>query len=276
MRRRIQSLIMHIILVFISILFLLPVVWMIIVALKPENAPVTQIPEWFNLGNYTLDNFRKILSNPQFKALRWMGNSLFVSTAATILILCVCSLAAYGFSAFNFKLKGFWTLVIGAGMMVPQEAVIVPMYVLMYNMDMLDTKQALILPAIAMPMAFIILRNFFNGLPRELFDAAKIDGCGYFRIFIKIVLPLSKTALSTVAIFAFMGTWNDFMWPFLSIYSQDQMTVPIGIMLYISENMTERTMPLTAGALLSIPVLIVFALLQKNIIKGVAMTGIKG
>ena len=160
--------------------------------------------------------------------------------------------------------------------MVPQEAVIVPMYVLMYNMDMLDTKQALILPAIAMPMAFIILRNFFNGLPRELFDAAKIDGCGYFRIFIKIVLPLSKTALSTVAIFAFMGTWNDFMWPFLSIYSQDQMTVPIGIMLYISENMTERTMPLTAGALLSIPVLIVFALLQKNIIKGVAMTGIKG
>ena len=276
MRRRIQSLIMHIILVFISILFLLPVVWMIIVALKPENAPVTQIPEWFNLGNYTLDNFRKILSNPQFKALRWMGNSLFVSTAATILILCVCSLAAYGFSAFNFKLKGFWTLVIGAGMMVPQEAVIVPMYVLMYNMDMLDTKQALILPAIAMPMAFIILRNFFNGLPRELFDAAKIDGCGYFRIFIKIVLPLSKTALSTVAIFAFMGTWSDFMWPFLSIYSQDQMTVPIGIMLYISENMTERTMPLTAGALLSIPVLIVFALLQKNIIKGVAMTGIKG
>ncbi len=273
---RITRVVLYAILIIISIIFLIPIVWMLVVAFKPSTAPVLTIREWFNFSNLTLENFRKILSNGQFTPLVWMMNSLIISSVSTVLIVILASLAAFGFSYYQFRGKSFWMLVIMAGMMIPSEATVIPLYTFMYNLGLLNTKAAIILPAMAMPMAFIILKNFFDGVPRELFESARIDGCNSFNIYLRIAVPLSRTAISSVAILAFISVWNDFLWPYISLYSQSKMTVPVGLMLYTSEAITERTEPLTAGALMSIPLLILFVALQKNIVKSVATTGIKG
>lgn len=267
---------LNLVLLAISLIFLLPIIWMLVVAFKPKNAPVLEISEWFNFSNLTLENFERILSNSQFTPVQWIINSMVISTVSTVLILLICSLAAFGFSYHRFTGKGALMLVIMAGMMIPGEATIVPLYMTMYHMGLINTMAAIVLPAIAMPMAFIILKNFFDSVPKDLYEAARIDGCSTFRIYWNIAVPLSKTALSSVGIIAFITVWNDFLWPYLSLYSQEKMTVPVGLMLYTSDAITERTDPLTAGALMSIPVLIVFIILQKNIVKGIATTGIKG
>ncbi len=273
---KIRRVVLYLVLIAIALLFLIPIIWMLVVAFKPSTAPVLKIQEWFNFTNLTLANFEKILSNSQFTPVKWMMNSLIISSVSTVLIIILASLAAFGFSYYQFRGKSLWMLVIMAGMMIPGEATLIPLYIFMYKIGLLNTKAAIILPAVAMPMAFIILKNFFDALPRELFETARIDGCNAFNIYWRVAVPLSKTAISSVGIIAFIGVWNDFLWPYISLYSQSKMTVPVGLMLYTSDAITERTEPLTAGALLSIPLLIMFILLQKNIVKSVATTGIKG
>lgn len=267
---------LYAVLAFISFLFLLPIIWMLIVSFKPTAAPTLQVGEWFNFTNLTLENYQHILANTQFTPLKWITNSLVIASTSTMLILLLCGLAAFGFSYYHFSGKNLLLLVIMAGMMIPGEATIIPLYMFMYKIGLINTKAAIILPSMAMPMAFIILKSFFEAVPKDMYEAAKIDGYNSFGMFWTITIPLSVTALSSVGIIAFISVWNDFLWPYLSLYSQDKMTVPVGLMLYTSEFMNERTDPLTAGALLSVPVLVMFILMQKSIVKGIATTGIKG
>lgn len=265
----------HIPLVLIAAVWLLPIVWMIIVAFKPSGSNVVDVRQWL-VPNFTLDNFRSLLSSKQFHPMNWMLNSVLVATVTTGLVLMIAALAAYGFSNFNFAGKKLWMVIIMFGMMIPREATVIPIYVMFNRLNLLNQIISLILPNLALPMAFIILKKFFDSIPRSLYEAATVDGCGSLRKLFSIALPLSRSAFASVGIFVFLNIWNDFLWPFLAISAPDKMTVPIGILLFNSEYQVERVLPLTASTLLSIPVILVFFIFQKNIIKGVAMSGIKG
>lgn len=269
------KIIANIIAILVCILWLLPIIWMIVVAVKPETANTLEVSKWF-VPPFTLDNFKFVLNYPQANIGLWLINSTIVSVLVTIGVLVLCSLAAFAFSRINFKGKDLWFFIIMAGLMVPKEATIIPLYILFKNMDKLNTYFSLIAPSLAAPFGLIILKQFFDGIPSELFDAAKIDGCGLLKTLLIIVIPLSKSALSSLGIFVFLASWNDFLWPFISITDPKMMTIPIGLPIFKSQYLTGKSITMAASTLTSLPIIIAFLIFQKNIVKGIALTGIKG
>ncbi len=145
----------------------------------------------------------------------------------------------------------------------------------MDDLDLIDTRTALILPGIAAPLGVIILKQFYDAIPKDLINAAVMDGAGPWRIFWNIFVPLSRSSMAALAIFTFLNAWNSFLWPYLSINSEEVMTIPIGVPLFQGSFSTEMTRPMAANVIASIPVLVAFIVFQRHIVKGVAMTGIK-
>jgi multiple sugar transport system permease protein len=257
----------------VALLFLLPFVWMIAVSLKPENTAIVDIMSWFK-PPYTLEMYTNVLNSTPL--MRWMYNSLIVAVFVTIFTLIANSMAAFALSKFNFRFKRFTFIFILAGLMVPGEATIIALYQTAKELNLLDSYQGLILTAIASPFAVIVLKSFFDGIPNEIMESAKIDGSGMFRIYYQIVLPLSKPALSAIAILTFIGSWNNFLWPFLSLTSQELFTLPMGIPTLMAQYSADYVKPMTINALVSIPMIIVFLIFEKQFVKGLSFTGIKG
>ena len=258
----------------LCILWLVPIVWMVVVTFKPETVDVTNVSNWFK-PPFTLENVEAVLNHPQADVFRWIANSAMISTITTCGVLLMCTLAAFAFSRIPFRGKNILFIVIMTGMMIPREATLVPLYTLFQSTGMLNTRFSLIAPSLAASFAVIILKNFFDGLPNALFEAAKIDGCGWFRTCFGIAAPLSKSALSSLAILVFMQSWNDFLWPFISITKPELVTIPVGLPVFRSQYLTGMGLTMAAGALLSAPIIIVFIIFQKNIVKGIASAGIK-
>ncbi len=254
-----------------AVLWFAPVVWMILASLKPQNSAVT-ILESLLRGPFTLENYIEISES---EIWTWMKNSLFLGCISTLGAVIVDSMAAYALSYIEYPGKKiiFWFIMMG--MMIPVEAEIIPLYQEMVEIGLTNTYLSIILPTLAGPFGVFILKQFYDGIPRELADAAKIDGAGYFRIFLSIFIPLSKSSVFALGIFLFIGSWNNFLWPFLTLTSSKKMTVPIGLPMFNSLMGSDMVMPM-AAFLASIPMMIVFLLFQKYIIKGIAMTGIKG
>ncbi|WP_051585912.1 carbohydrate ABC transporter permease [Caldanaerobius polysaccharolyticus] len=257
----------------LAILWMIPLIWMIITSLKPQGSPVTDVAEWFKLP-YTFENYVYVFENAPI--LRWTFNSAFVAIVVTAFSLLFASLAAFALSKINFRYKdvAFWLIL--SGMMVPGEAVIIPLYMEINSMNLLNSYWALILPSLAGPLGVLVLKEFFDGIPNELMEAATIDGCSMFGIWWRIFLPLSKASLSSLAIFTFLGSWNNFLWPFLSITSDKIMTLPVGLPNFMSSYSQDYVRPMAANAFASLPVIIVFLFFQKNIIKGITLSGLKG
>lgn len=251
----------------VAVLMLLPIGYMLVMSLTPEGFKT------YSGGSFhlSLSNYKKVLdSAPIFG---WMGNSLIVATSTTLLILLLSSMAAFAFSRVRFPGSKALFLIFLSGMMIPGEATLIPLYLMMRDLHMLGSLQSLILPALAGPMGIFILKQFFDGLPKELEEAARMDGAGFFRIWRTIFLPLSRPALGALAIFSFIGSWNDFLWPLISISDKAFMTITLGLPTFSSSYANSYALPMTANALATIPVLLVFLIFQKQIIKGIAFTG---
>ncbi|RSL33680.1 carbohydrate ABC transporter permease [Salibacterium salarium] len=259
--------------IILASVFLFPIIWMLFVSIKPEDMSITDPIKWF-LPPYTFTNYLSVMAESD--VLLWLWNSAFIGIATTILTLIVTSLAAFAISKIKFRYKKFIFLFFLAGMMVPGEATIIPLFEIVKSMNMLDTYAGLILPMIASPIGVIILKSFFDGVPDELMESAKIDGCSHWRLYWNIVLPLAKPAMAAIAIFTFIGSWNNFLWPFLAIVSEELYTLPIGIPSFNSTYSTTYVLPMTVNAVASIPVIIAFLIFEKQIVKGVSFTGIKG
>ncbi|SFP65593.1 carbohydrate ABC transporter permease [Salibacterium halotolerans] len=257
----------------LSGVFLFPIIWMIFVSVKPEDMSITDPLNWF-LPPYTLSNYASVMAESD--VLLWLFNSAFVGFATTIITLIVTSLAAFAISKIKFRFRRSIFLFFLAGMMVPGEATIIPLFEIVKSMNLLDSYTALILPMTASPIGVIILKSFFDGVPDELMESAKIDGCSHWRLYWNIVLPLAKPALGAIAIFTFIGSWNNFLWPFLAIVSEELYTLPIGIPSFNSTYSTTYMLPMTVNAIASLPVIIAFLIFEKQIVKGVSFTGIKG
>ncbi len=206
----------------------------------------------------------------------WMVNSLLISVLATFLVVLLSALAAYAIAKINFKGKGLLYFYFLIGLMVPGEATIVPLFITANKLNLIDTYAGLIFPAIAGSMNLIIMTTFFKGIPNELAESVRIDGGGEFTIFTRIVLPLSKVVLVTVAIFAFVGSWNSYLWPLLCAMSSDKFTLPIGIPTFAGTYTVDYVRPMTANMVASLPAILLFILFEKQIVKGITMTGVKG
>ena len=259
----------------LSLVVILPIMWSIAVAFNYESVRSTDFGELLSRP-FTLDNFAYVLTNQQARIALWIGNSLLVAASVTTAVLLLASSAAFAFARFRFVGRKLWFWVVIGGIMVPAEAKLIPLYLLFRDLRLLNTYWSLILPAVAAPFGVVILYQFIRGLPEELFDAAKIDGASSGVVFRIIVLPLTRAALASLAIFVFLGSWNDFLWPFIVITKPSIMTVPVGIPFFNSQYASDMARPMAANVIASAPVLIAFFLFQRNIVEGISLTGIKG
>lgn len=255
-------------------LMLMPVVLIFLTAFKPDPEIVRY--ESILPRAWTLDNFREILANSEEIPIgRWLINSLLISSSVTALVLLVDSLAAYGLARLRLPGAGLVLAVIVATLMVPGQILLVPVYMILNTLGWIDTPLALIIPAGSGAFGVFLLHQFFLGIPRDLEDAAQIDGCSRLRTWWTVILPLSRPALATLGIFTFIGSWNDFVAPLVFIDSLSRYTLPVGIALFQGSYRAEYGLTLAACVLCTLPVLIVFLLLQKHIIRGIALTGLK-
>lgn len=267
----------YLILILVCLLFLIPIVWALVCSVKPEADILSYPPQWIP-EHFTLSNYATVLQ--KYPYLQWALNSLITSVAGTLLILVLSSMAAYAFGRFHFKLRKPLYAVITAMLLIPIQAYMIPLFLLCSKLNILNTYAAIILPSAANVTSIFILTSFFKSLPVEMEEAARIDGCGEFRIFWQIMLPLSKPAISTVAILTFISNWNSFLWPMISIRKDSLKTLPVGIAQFmgsVNANAQFQYGTALAGCCMAvIPTLIVFLCLQKYFVEGIASSGIKG
>lgn len=229
--------------------------------------------DWFT-PPYTLENYPAIIFNSEVPT--WLINSLVIAVVVTILTVIFSAMAAYAIAKLPFKgSKGFFMYFL-LGLMVPGEATIVPLFITVNGMHLIDTYAGMILPAIAGSMNMIIMVTFFKGLPNELLEAVKIDGGGELTTFFKIVLPLSKTIIATVCIFSFVGSWNNYLWPLLCAMSNELFTLPVGIPTFAGTYTVDYVRPMTASMVASLPMIIIYIIFEKQIVAGITSGAVKG
>lgn len=271
---RIKKILINLLAIFMAIVFLLPLVWMLIVSLKPEGVQAINIKEWFDFTNLTLNNYIKVITTSQI--LRWTVNSVIISLVTTVLVILLSSLAAYAFSLKRFRLKTPLFILIMSGILIPTEAIMVPLFDISLNLGLIDNFWGVILPGIVNPLGIILLKQFMDGIPKAYIEAARIDGCRDLRLWWNICLPLTKSAMVSVGIFYFIMSWNNFLWPYICLTSKENMVLSSGLPTFLGNNILLVNNIMAASALAAIPTMIVFLFLQNQIVEGVAMTGVKG
>ncbi|PUU94446.1 carbohydrate ABC transporter permease [Halanaerobium sp.] len=257
----------------LAVLFIFPILWMLFASLKPSGYHVEKIIEWF-LPPYSTANYFDVIA--QAPILKWMLNSLIVSTSVTFIVIIFDSLAAFALSVIDFKHKNLVFALFTIGLMVPTEANVVALFDIVQKLGLINTYPGLILPRIAIPLGIVILKEFFDAIPRDLIDSARIDGCGLFRIYYSIFMPLSKAAIASIGIFTFIQSWNAFLWPFISIMTKEMFTLPVGVPTFTDAYTPDYSIPMTVNMIASLPAIAAFLLFQKQIIQGIKFTGIKG
>ncbi|MEU4576417.1 carbohydrate ABC transporter permease [Nonomuraea sp. ATR24] len=253
----------------LSLLTVAPFLAMFVVALSPAGRPTlpAQWPE-----SLTLDNLTAVLSASGF--VEWTVNSIVYSVVSVVIILLTASMAGYAFAKKRFPGRDamFWTFL--ATMMVPFQATLIPTFVLVNSLDGVDTFWGLIVPTLANSQAVFLMRQFIMGLPDELFDAAKVDGASELRVYLTIVVPLTKPIMATLGVFVFLWHWNDFLWPLVVGQSDATRTLTVGLAGLRTEEM-QLTMLMSSATISVIPCLLVFFLLQRYLVNSIAMTGFK-
>ncbi|NCT92309.1 carbohydrate ABC transporter permease [Cellulomonas sp. APG4] len=250
-----------------------PFVWMALASVKSEGEIRRVPPTWWPEAP-TLENFRDLFERLDFP--QFFTNSTLVAAAVTLGNLVFCSMLGYVLAKSDFAGKQLLFRVVLGTLMIPGMVTLVPLFVLVANMGLVNTYGGLILPFLAAPFGVFLMRQFFLGIPDELIDAARVDGASEARIFVQIVVPLAKPALATLAILTFLGSWNNFLWPLVVATTEDKYTLPVALALYSTgQNQTDYGLLLAGAVVVVVPVLIVFLLLQRYFVQGIAMTGIK-
>ena len=263
-----------------AVLWLLPAVWVFVTSLKLTQNIVRLPPEWIPWPA-TLAHYVEVLfsSSRTARIGRAFLNSTIISLGTVALVLLTAAMAAYPLARMRFPGRDLVFVLFVGSLMIPNAVVLVPQYILTERLGWLSTYQGLIVPEAATTFAFgvFLLRQFFLTLPAELEDAARIDGAGPWRIFTRIVLPLSQPVLGALAIFAFRSAWNDFLWPLIAVNKPEMFPLPVALALLRSAYSSESYGPIMAGATLSaLPLLIVFLVANRRIVEGVRVSGLKG
>lgn len=250
-----------------------PFVWMILGSVK-TNAELRQVPPTWVPQNPTLDNYTSLFSRLSFG--RYFFNSTLVAVVVTISNLLFCSMVGYALVMLRFRGKRIiFGLIIGT-LMIPGVVTFVPLFVLVANLGLVNTLPGLFLPFLVAPFGVFLMRQFIMSLPRDLVEAARIDGAGELAIFGRVILPLLGPAMATLGILTFLGSWNNFLWPLVVAQTNDTYTLPVALALVSTgQNQTEYGLLMAGATVVVLPVLIVFLLFQKRFIQGIATTGMK-
>ncbi|MBO0780464.1 MAG: carbohydrate ABC transporter permease, partial [Ktedonobacteraceae bacterium] len=260
-------------LIVLAIIWLAPLIWALDTAFKPEGE-TTLIPVTWLSSHFNLEAFTKTLATTSLP--QWYLNSALTSAIITAATVLLASMAAFAFSRIPFRGRGIVFWIILAGIMVPGQLLIVPLFAEMQSLGLVDTYWAIILPQIASPVAVYIFKQFFDGIPHELEEAAIMDGASRWRIYWQIWMPLSRAAIATVAIFIFVVSWNNFLWPFIAITGNDMMTVPVGLSTVQTSYGIRYAQIMATAVLGGLPLLAVFLFFQRQIVQGIAGTGLRG
>ena len=264
----------HTALLALSIVFLIPLYWLVISSLKTDAQLQAWPPVWFPRP-ITFEHYEKGLSFINFP--RMLGNTLFVSVVSVIGTVISCSLVAYGLTAMRWKGRDllFYTLL--ATMMLPGQVTMVPLFVLFAKMGWVDTFAPLTVPHFfGGAFAIFLMRQFFLTIPRDLSDAARIDGCGPWGVYARIVMPLSKPVVATVALFTFLGSWNDYMGPLIYLADPKNFTLSLGLAMFNSQYGSFHGQLMAVTTVMTVPILVLFFLAQRTFIQGMTSSGIKG
>lgn len=281
-RERIKGAIMHTVLIAGGIIFSIPFAWLLTTAFKTDAEMAAFPPVWLpdrwtpplNWSDMFAHFERALTFIPYW---RYMFNSAYVSAMNIIGELLACSLVAYGFSRVRFKGRDIIFVLVLSTMMLPGQVTMIPSFLIFKWLGWYNTFKPLWFRAFSGGAFFIfLLRQFMLTIPRDLEDAAKIDGCGHFRIYAQIVLPLVKPALATIAIFTFMGSWNDFVRPLIYITDRDLMPLSLGLQMFQGQHGAEWGPLMAASLIMILPVIVLFFSAQKYFIQGVTLTGMKG
>lgn len=254
-----------------------PFLWMVTTSLKEPGQVFSFQKNWWEEWiptSFVWENYIKPWSVVPFA--RFYFNSIFIAVAVTAAQVGTSAMAAYAFARLKFPGRDKIFFGYLATMMVPGAVTMIPVFILLRYLGWVDSYKALILPAAFTAYGTFMLRQFFMTLPKDLEDAAKIDGCSYAGIFWRIILPLSKPALATLTTFTFMGTWMNFMWPLIVLNTHEKFTLPVGLAYFQSLHHTDWTLLMAASVMMILPILLVFIFNQRFFVEGIKLTGIKG
>ncbi len=262
--------------VLVALLTAAPFAWMVIASLHPSHG-VLPTPSHLLPNRLHFENYATVLAMDATPFVRFLWNTSVVAVSVVCGQLILCSLAGYGFARLRFPGRDLIFFLFLATMMIPGQVTMIPAFLVVRSFGWLDTYWALIVPGISSAFGIFLLRQFFITLPRELDDAARIDGCSEFGIYRRIALPLSAPALATLAAFAFIATWTDFFWPLLVTSTTKMRTLEVGLSVFKdSFGATNWPLQMAAAVLVLIPVLLVFLATQRFFVRGIALTGLKG
>jgi multiple sugar transport system permease protein len=269
--RDIEQGILTAILLLTGLLVVFPFFWMLSTSFKSGIGVYTlslvpKSPSW--------NSYRQMMERSNFP--RWFGNSFLIASIQTISVLIFDPLVGYAFSKYRFRGKNLIFIIILSTMMIPTEMLIIPWYQMVNSFGWNNTYWALLFPGLVTAFGIFLARQFFNGVPNELLEAARIDGMSELRIYITIALPLITSALSALGIFTFLNSWNAFLWPVIAVDGYDKFTIPVGLAMFSDEARIEWGVIMAAASVATIPVFIVFIIFQRKIVEGVQLSGIKG
>ena len=253
---------------------LLPLIWMLSASLMPLSEVIKVPPVWFAPNKYSVGNFREVWFDVGF--WRFALNSSFVALTITGCQLLTSTMAGFAFARYEFPGRTVIFIVILSTLMIPFQVIMIPLFIMMARLGLVNTYGGLIIPALVTPFGIFLMRQFMLGVPKSLLEAGRIDGASELYIYARIMLPLSKPAIAALTIFTFLAAWDDFLWPLIIINSKERWTLPIAMSRFTEQYISQTHLQMAGAAVMFLPVLIVFLLMQRNFIEGVAMTGLKG
>ncbi len=273
LQRRLGRLAIHAVLLGGALFMLMPFLWMLTTAFKSYDQSIIMPPQWIPRPFHP-ETYARAWEMAPFG--RYFFNSFYVSIVTTVGEVIVSIFAAYAFARINFRGRNLLFVALLGTMMIPGEVLLIPNYVTLANLHWINTYKALIIPWLTSVFGIFLLRQQFLTIPGELFDAARIDGAGHTRYLWQVMVPLSRPALTTVALFKFIGSWNAFLWVLLVTNTPDMRTVPVGLTAFATDAGQHYNLWMAAATLALLPVVILFLAAQKQFVEGIARTGLKG
>lgn len=255
-----------------TVIMLFPFVWMILSAFKTKADVYAYPPRWLP-SVWSWDNFEQVFDMIPF--LRYYGNSIFTSVVQTLLQILLSITAAYAVTKLRFPGRRLFVTFMQSSMFVPAVVTMIPMYLIVASLRLIDTYAGIILPQISTAFTTMLLMSFFAAIPQDLVDSARLDGCGHFRVMTKVIIPNTKGAISTATLFAFLGNWKSYTWPLIVTNRTEMRTLPIGLKYLVQESSSEYQVMMAASLMAILPVLIVFVFCEKQLVRSITLTGMK-
>lgn len=272
-RRRRRFSAWHFVLAPIALLFFIPFAQMVLASLSPA-AELVKFPPPFFPSRLTLDGFVALFTTTD--VLRWLLNSTIVSAVSIVAHVVLCSLAGYGFARLRFRGRTFGFFMIVATIMIPTQLLMIPTYVMFSRLGLVNTLAAAFVPWLASAFGIFLMRQFFLSIPAEVEEAAALDGANRLQIFLRVVLPLARPALATLAIFTLLSSWNDLIWPLIAINDENALTVQLGIANFQSTRRTNWDLLMAGNVVATAPLVLFFLFAQRQFVATMTMTGLKG